>query len=394
MRGAIKIKIFRFFIYLIFGMTALFGSTRPVAVLNKVVGDVKIDMVTDPGWQAASLGGKLVNGDKLETGTASFGSIMFLDRSMIKVRENTKFTVKSKRTVKRELETDINIAVGEMNVTTTTGSKFKIQTPTSVASVKGTEFNLMVEQDGTTHLTVLEGTVEFMNELGVILATEMTSSTSRAGEGPSSPIAVPQKAIPSWQKKTKEEWRLKMKSVKPGSKDVGSPFDVRINANDSEGNNALGYGEDVTIEGKGGIELSTDGGNSWSSEVTLKLNKGTGILKAKGSEVGKQAIIVSGENSSPGKLVVNMKRSKKAMNKINSKASKALNKIDPDLANKISGKKLKGSTISQGSGNADDVFEQLINGLMQLSGTPEVVESPDGSVKVIMKVKPTQESGD
>ena len=108
-----------------------------------------------------------------------------------------------------------------------------------------------------------------------------------------------------------------MKSVKPGSKDVGSPFDVRINANDSEGNNALGYGEDVTIEGKGGIELSTDGGNSWSSEVTLKLNKGTGILKAKGSEVGKQAIIVSGENSSPGKLVVNMKRSKKAMNKIN-----------------------------------------------------------------------------
>ena len=65
-----------------------------------------------------------------------------------------------------------------------------------------------------------------------------------------------------------------------------------------------------------------------------------------------------------------------------------------ECPDKISGKKLKGSTISQGSGNADDVFEQLINGLMQLSGTPEVVESPDGSVKVIMKVKPSQESGD
>ena len=109
-------------IFLSIGINVMFAVTRPVAVLNKVVGEVKIDMVTNPGWQAASLGGKLANGDKLETGSASFGSIMFLDRSMIKVRENTKFTVKSKRTVKRELETNINVAVGEMNVKSATGS--------------------------------------------------------------------------------------------------------------------------------------------------------------------------------------------------------------------------------------------------------------------------------
>lgn len=372
----------------------MFAVTRPVAVLNKVVGEVKIDMVANPGWQAASLGGKLGNGDKLETGSASFGSIMFLDRSMIKVRENTKFTVKSKRTVKRELETDINVAVGEMNVKTTTGSKFKIQTPTSVASVKGTEFNLMVEQDGTTHLTVLEGTVEFMNELGVILATEMTTSISKAGESPSAPVSVPQTAVPKWQKKIKEEWKLKMSPDKPGGKEIGKPFNIQINAKDSDGNNALDYSEKVTVEGKGGIELSIDGGNSWSSEVTVKMNKGKGILKAKGTESGKRIIVVSGENSAPGKLVVNMKRSKEAMNKINSKAAKALGKIAPGLADKISGKTLKGSSISQGAGNTEDVFDQLLNGLMQLSGEPQVVENPDGSVKVIMKVKPSEGNGE
>ena len=372
----------------------MYAATRPVAVLNKVVGEVKIDMVTNPGWQVASLGGKLANGDKLETGTASFGSIMFLDRSMIKVRENTKFTVKSKRTVKRELETDINVAVGEMNVKTTSGSKFKIQTPTSVASVKGTEFNLMVEKDGTTHLTVLEGTVEFMNELGVILATEMTTSISRAGESPSQPVSVPQKAVPSWQKKTKEEWKLKLSPDKPGGKDIGEPFNIQINAKDSDGNNALSYGEEVTIAGKDGIQVSVDGGQSWASEVSVKMNKGKGVLKAKGTEVGKKVIVVIGENASPGKLVMNMKRSKDAMNKINSKASKALGKIDPSLADKIAGKTLKGSSISKGSGNTEDVFDQLLNGLLQLSGTPEVVENPDGSVKVIMKVKPSEGNGD
>ena len=381
-------------IFLSIGINVIFGVTRPVAVLNKVVGEVKIDMVAEPGWQAASLGGKLANGDKLETGSASFGSIMFLDRSMIKVRENTKFTVKSKRTVKRELETDIAIAVGEMNVKTTTGSKFKIQTPTSVASVKGTEFNLMVEKDGTTHLTVLEGTVEFMNELGLILATEMTTSVSRSGESPSQPTSVPQKAVPSWQKKTKEEWKLKLSPDKPGGKDIGEPFNIQINAKDADGNNALNYSEEVVVAGKDGVQVSSDGGQSWSSEVSVKINKGKGVLKAKGVEVGKRVVVVTGENASPGKLVVNMKRSKEAMNKINSKASKALGKIAPGLVDKISGKTLKGSSISKGSGNTEDVFDQLLNGLMQLSGDPQVVENPDGSVKVILKVKPSEGSGD
>ena len=50
--------------------------------------------------------------------------------------------------------------------------------------------------------------------------------------------------------------------------------------------------------------------------------------------------------------------------------------------------------ISKGSGNTEDVFDQLLNGLLQLSGTPEVVENPDGSVKVIMKVKPSEGNGD
>jgi len=31
---------------------------------------------------------------------------------------------------------------------------------------------------------------------------------------------------------------------------------------------------------------------------------------------------------------------------------------------------------------------------MQLSGEPQVVENPDGSVKVIMKVKPSEGNGD
>ena len=133
-----------------------FSATRPVAVMSKIIGDVKVDPVTDPGWRSATWGGKLFDGDQLQTGEASFSSIMFLDRSLVKIRANSKFTIKSKRTVKRELDTEINMKVGELNLTATKGSKFKIHTPTSVASVKGTELNLLVNEDGTSVLTVIE----------------------------------------------------------------------------------------------------------------------------------------------------------------------------------------------------------------------------------------------
>ena len=66
------------YIFFIICPNVIFGVTRPVAVLNKIIGEVKIDMVAEPGWQAASLGGKLANGDKLETGSASFVQSCFL----------------------------------------------------------------------------------------------------------------------------------------------------------------------------------------------------------------------------------------------------------------------------------------------------------------------------
>mgnify|MGYP000591936887 CR=1 FL=1 len=103
------------------------SSARPVAVMSKIIGDVKVDPVTQPGWKSAEWGEKLFNGDKLKTGQESFSSIMFLDRSLVKIRENSKFTIKSKRTIKRELNTEINLKVGELNLKATKGSKFKMR---------------------------------------------------------------------------------------------------------------------------------------------------------------------------------------------------------------------------------------------------------------------------
>ena len=364
------------------------SSTRPVAVMSKIIGDVKVDLVTQPGWKSAEWGEKLFNGDKLKTGQESFSSIIFLDRSLVKIRENSKFTIKSKRTIKRELDTEINLKVGELNLKVSKGSKFKIQTPTSVASVKGTELNLLVRDDGTTILTVIEGTVAFLNEMGEILATEMTTSIASVGESPSIPITIEKKALPTWGKKVKEDWKLNLIPDKPGKKDVGEPFNIQISVEDSkEGKTGLGFNQEVNLYSSGaGFVFSVDGGQSWASTAVLKLNKGKGIIKGKGISFGKTSLTVSGGNSIPGKLTVSLKRSKKAMSKIEGRASAAIKKIDPELAEKLAGKKMKSSKITKGAGSVESVLEAIESGQLEVT-SKEIIENPDGTVQVILKVK-------
>jgi len=375
-----KVLVLSLFIF-----TLGFAATRPVAVMSKIIGDVKVDPVTEPGWRAAAWGGKLFDGDKLKTGEASFSSIMFLDRSLVKIRENSKFTIKSKRTVKRELDTEIYMKVGELNLKAAKGSQFKIQTPTSVASVKGTELNLLVEEDGTTILTVIEGTVAFMNEMGEVLATEMTISRSSVNEAPSEPKEIPKNELPTWVGKVKENWRLNLSPDKPGEKEVGKPFNLQINVEDAkDGKMALDYNNEVNLSSSGAdFVFSVDGGQSWTSDAVIKLIKGRGVIKGKGVAFGKSTLTVSGGSSSPGELSISTKRSKAIM----TKTERALEKVDPELAEIVAGKQILSSRVSIGTGSVESILDAINSGKLEVT-SKEVIENPDGTIRVILKVNP------
>ena len=364
-------------------ITLGFSATRPVAVMSKVIGDVKVDPVTDPGWRSATWGGKLFDGDQLQTGEASFSSIMFLDRSLVKIRANSKFTIKSKRTVKRELDTEINMKVGELNLTATKGSQFKIHTPTSVASVKGTELNLLVNEDGTSVLTVIEGTVVFMNEMGEVLATEMTTSISSANEAPSEPKEIQKNELPTWVGKVKEEWRLNLSPDKPGGKDVGKPFNLQITVEDAkDGKMSLDYNNEVNLSSSGAeFVFSVDGGQNWTPDAVVKLTKGRGVIKGKSIASGKSTLAVSGGSSSPGELSISTKQQETSK----TKTEQALEKVDPGLTETLAGKRIMASWVSKGTGSFESIIEAINSGTMEVT-SKDVIENPDGTIRVILRV--------
>jgi len=371
-----------------------FGTMRSVAVLAKINGNLDINEVLNPGWKIANLGQMLYNGDRLRSGSESWAAIFFLDGSQIKIHENSQFTIQSEREKERALKTTVKVAQGEMWMKVPKkGSEFRIETPTSVASVKGTEFNLLVERDGTTYLTVIEGSVEFLNEMGRVLATEMTSCMAAQNQAPSAPEKISRRDVPSWEREVKQDYKLSLSLAVPGEKETNRPFNIDVEVRDVRRNQrAVSYNAGVHITSDGeDIAFSADGGQSWQTEVDLSMVKGKAVVKCKSLVPGEQSILAAGPDCAPGKVTAGFKMSERKVDLMKNRATQVISRIeDEELGEKLAGKTFKGAQVSRGVGDVSTVLDGIESGSYQVM-EKTVIEEPDGGVKVILRVR--QQSG-
>ena len=108
------------------------------------------------------VGDAIVNGDAIKVGESSFAAVIYIDdRSVIKIKENSKFSfMDSKNT--RTIDLVHGTLLNKIN-TDKRKKAFRIQTPVSVASIKGTEFAAIVSQKGTEEFVCKEGSFEVLN---------------------------------------------------------------------------------------------------------------------------------------------------------------------------------------------------------------------------------------
>lgn len=152
------IKLFLIFISV---CTTVNGET--IARLVKVDGNVYLKRLGMSTFsERAKIGLPISNGDEIKVGERSFGAVIYVDdRSVIKIRENTKFAfmdTRNSRTVELEYGTLLNDVKKENRTKT-----YRIQTPVSVASVKGTQFAAIVSQAGVDQFICKEGLFEVLN---------------------------------------------------------------------------------------------------------------------------------------------------------------------------------------------------------------------------------------
>jgi hypothetical protein len=154
-----------FFKTLIFCLVFLStANANKIAVVTKVKGLVELMPTGIKLFSKLKAGTILADGDKIRTGTSGFAAIIFIDdKSTLKLKGNSEAVITGQRTA-ASISKKINIDSGTIRATIKKqNSSFVIQTPTSVASVKGTDFWLLTDPDKGDQVIGLEGIVSLKN---------------------------------------------------------------------------------------------------------------------------------------------------------------------------------------------------------------------------------------
>ena len=178
----LKIKRYSFFT-LFFLISTL--SANKIAVATKVKGLVELMKVGKKEFSSLKTGSILEDGDKIRTGNSGFVAIIFIDdKSTLKIKENSEAVITGQRTTK-DISKKINLDGGTIRASISKQNvDFVIQTPTSVASVKGTDFWLISDDSGD-QVIGMEGLVSLVNtETGqeVSVSSGMTGVSTPDGQ--------------------------------------------------------------------------------------------------------------------------------------------------------------------------------------------------------------------
>lgn len=155
-------SLFKFFIFILIYIGNLQGSK--IAVATKVKGLVELMPSGEKLFTKLKAGTILADGDKIRTGTSGFAAIIFIDdKSTLKLKGNSEAVITGQRTA-AGISKKINMDSGTIRATIKKqNTSFVIQTPTSVASVKGTDFWLLTDPDKGDQVIGLEGIVGLKN---------------------------------------------------------------------------------------------------------------------------------------------------------------------------------------------------------------------------------------
>ncbi|MBI1805790.1 MAG: FecR domain-containing protein [Ignavibacteria bacterium] len=149
-------------------LTVLSFGFRPengtLALVTKIVQEVMKKSASNE-WSKATSGDMLIVGDQVRTGKQSLAVIKFMDRSIVRVREQSELTISASSQTGGMVKI-IQLSKGSFgfDVKKQQNDRFRLTSPTSVASIRGTRGKLS-GGSGNDTLVVTEGLVNLKNNV-------------------------------------------------------------------------------------------------------------------------------------------------------------------------------------------------------------------------------------
>lgn len=186
------------------------ASDVPVGRLINPQGSVAVLASGAVSWEEAGTGRDLFAGDSVRTGKDSRASILCIDETQLKLNENTVVVLKSITPSPRmgisvpaaQDETGAGrceVSTGEIWLRNKNEkARFKVHTPAVTAAIRGTEFNLKVDQAGTTSVVLLEGRLALANPQGQMDLEPGEEGLAEVGKAPVKRVVLQPKDAVQW----------------------------------------------------------------------------------------------------------------------------------------------------------------------------------------------------
>ncbi len=148
-------------------------------------GDSWVMFITRDDWSAAVTQQSLISGDQLKTGIYGKLDILFLDGTQIKVHNKTQLLIKEVRKPHENKGTVLGLRAGEVwSRAKSSPESLRIETPSATAAIRGTDWDLVVDEKGSSYLTVLKGSIELYNDQGKVMVDAGEQAIAEIGKAP------------------------------------------------------------------------------------------------------------------------------------------------------------------------------------------------------------------
>ena len=294
-------------------------AENPVATVLKINGKLQYRPTTDQEWKDAQVKQMLYNGNQLRTETGDKALIIYIGQgSRVLVNENTQIEIAA------EVETPgakpnverTKLILGEIYSRVKTGNNYEVETPSSVASVRGTEFDASFLEDEATFLG-MQGIITVMNDFGSVVLQQLQQTTVGMNQAPTDPETLSEKLAnmkTKWIGGVEPTWMLNMVPQGGAEKNIGGAFALTIMAmNVKEGSIDVNANFALTEFGadSGAIEYSGDGGKTWTGEApSVTLSSGQAQLTCRVTQEGVVNLTARATDAEPAALTVTVRQAK------------------------------------------------------------------------------------
>jgi uncharacterized protein YaiE (UPF0345 family) len=177
-----------------------------VAKIASIEGVVQVLKKDAADWRNAKPGMPLEVGDQVYSHEESFVEIRYTIGTVLRMDEKTKVTVEasSERTIKTKSAIG-NVWVN-MRKLVSSGKEFQVSTPTAVAAIRGTVFDMSSIPDSASYVAVFEGKVAVgpSDDLKKKLEAEKKNAVNKTEQ----PVEVPgPEEIPGPYEVSLDQWR-------------------------------------------------------------------------------------------------------------------------------------------------------------------------------------------